>query len=181
MAPFLWIIAAGTPATLLTKLELKPSPRWPAGIYLLGADVLRVGIVVASELPRDSTTLLVRLMAAGPLLAPAVRELAALPRDAYERAIAEPVLLNFQHVLGQDSSRTPDEQEFIMAMQRSWEEARAEGRADALLTVLRVRGIAVPDAARDRILAQKDLEQMKRWLEKATVASTIAEVIDDTK
>jgi hypothetical protein len=84
-------------------------------------------------------------------------------------------------VLGQDSSRTPDEQEFIMAMQSSWEDARAEGRADALLTVLRVRGIAVTDVARERILAQKDLEQMKRWLEKATVASTIAEVIDDSQ
>jgi len=68
-----------------------------------------------------------------------------------------------------------------MAMQRSWEDARAEGHADALLTVLRVRGIAVPAGARDRILAQKDLEQMTRWLEKATVASTIAEVIDDIK
>jgi hypothetical protein len=66
-------------------------------------------------------------------------------------------------------------------MQRSWEDARAEGRADALLTLLRVRGIAVPDDARDQILAQKDLEQMTRWLEKAMVASTIAEVIDDAK
>jgi hypothetical protein len=180
-ASFLWIIAAGAPTTLLAKLRLERSPRWPAGIYLFGDDVLRVGIVVANELPRDSTTLLVRLLAAGPLLAPAVRELAALPRDAYERAVAEPVLLSFQHVLGQSSSRTPDEQEFIMAMQRSWEDARAEGRADALLTVLRVRGIAVPDVARERILAQKDLEQMKRWLEKAAVASSIAEVIDDSK
>ena len=63
----------------------------------------------------------------------------------------------------------------------SVEDARAEGRADALLTVLRVRGIAVPDAARDRILAQKDPAQTKRWLERAMVASRIAEVIDDTK
>lgn len=93
MASFLWIIAAGSPTTLLTKLRLERSPRWSAGIYLFGDDVLRVGIVVASELPRDRTTLLVRLMAAGPLLALAVREVAALPPDAYERVVAEPVLL----------------------------------------------------------------------------------------
>ena len=68
-----------------------------------------------------------------------------------------------------------------MAMQRSWEDARAEGRADALLTMLQVRGITVPDAARERILAQKDSAQIKRWIEKATVASTIADVIDDSK
>ena len=57
-APFLWIIAAGAPTTLLTKLKLESALDWPAGVYFFGADVLRVGIVVASELPRDSSTLL---------------------------------------------------------------------------------------------------------------------------
>jgi hypothetical protein len=185
--PFLWIIAAGAPITLLTELRLAPAPDWPAGTYLFGAGVLRVGIVVASELPRDSTTLLVRLMAAGPLLAQAAKEVAALPPGAHERVIAEPALLHLLHMLGQSSSRTTDEQEFIMVMQKTWEEGRAEARAegsikmgvDAVLTVLRVRGIPVPDAARERILAQKDLEQLKRWHEKAIIATSIGEVIDD--
>jgi hypothetical protein len=70
-----------------------------------------------------------------------------------------------------------------MVMQKTWEDARTEGRAEgqanAVLTTLRVRGIAVPDAARERILAQKDLKQLERWLEKAIVATSIAEVIDD--
>ena len=65
-----------------------------------------------------------------------------------------------------------------MAVLKSWEEGKAETRADSVLTVLRVRGIAVPDAARERILAQRDLEQLKRWLEKAIVASSIGEVFD---
>jgi hypothetical protein len=69
-----------------------------------------------------------------------------------------------------------------MAMLKSWEEgkaeARAETQADAVLTVLRVRGIAVPEAARQRIVAEKDLEQLKRWHEKAITASSIAEVIE---
>lgn len=55
----------------------------------------------------------------------------------------------------------------------------AEGTARALLTVLRARGIAVPDAARERILAQKDAERLERWLEKATIATSIAAVIDE--
>jgi hypothetical protein len=180
---FLWIIAAGAPKTLLTELKLEPAPDWPAGVYFFGANVLRVGIVVASELPRDSTTLLVRLMAGGPLLAQAIKEVAALPPDAYERVVAEPVLLDFQNMLGQDPSRTTDEQEFIMVMQRSWEDARVEGRTEKgvhdVLTVLRVRGIAVPDAARQRILAEKDLAQLERWLEKASIATSIGEVLDD--
>jgi hypothetical protein len=52
-------------------------------------------------------------------------------------------------------------------------------QAEAVLTVLRVRGIDVPDAVRERILIQKDQEQLKRWLEKAAVASSIREVLED--
>ncbi|HEX4960206.1 MAG TPA: hypothetical protein VF173_05160 [Thermoanaerobaculia bacterium] len=62
-------------------------------------------------------------------------------------------------------------------------QGRAEGRAEEaarnLLTVLRVRGIAVPDAVRERILAQKDPELLERWLEKAAVAASVAAVIDE--
>ena len=35
----------------------------------------------------------------------------------------------FPHMLGHDSSRDPDEQEFMMAMLKSWEEGKAEARA----------------------------------------------------
>ena len=126
-------------------------------------------------------------MAAGPLLAQAVNELAALPRDAHERAVAEPVLLAFQHALERKPSRTPDEQEFIVAMYKTWEEGRAEartegrteGQANAVLTVLRVRGIAVPDPARLRILAQTDPARLERWLEQAITATSVVDVLDD--
>ncbi len=58
-------------------------------------------------------------------------------------------------------------------------EGRAEEAARSVLTVLRIRGIAVPDAARERVLAQKDLVTLERWLEKAATASSIIEVLDD--
>jgi hypothetical protein len=58
-------------------------------------------------------------------------------------------------------------------------QGRAEARAGDVLTALRVRGIAVPDVARDRILAQKDLDRLERWLEKAILATSIAEVLGD--
>jgi hypothetical protein len=44
--------------------------------------------------------------------------------------------------------------------------------------VLRVRGIAVPDAIREHILAQQDPERLERWLEKAAVATSVTEVVD---
>jgi len=58
-------------------------------------------------------------------------------------------------------------------------QGRAEEAARSLLTVLRVRGIPVPDAARERILAQKDPEELERWLEKAAVATSLADVLAD--
>jgi hypothetical protein len=48
-----------------------------------------------------------------------------------------------------------------------------------VLTVLRVCGIVVPDATRERILAEKDLARLERWLEKAAVAASVADVADD--
>src|SRR6185436_18089306 len=175
--PFLWVIAAGAPTDILAKLEVKPASGWPTGVYFFGDDVLRVGIVVASELPRDRSTLLVRLMAAGPLLTQAIEELGTLPPRAHERSVAEHILLSLQGVLRQKPIRSPEEQQFIMAMHLTWEharaDARAEGRADSLLTVLRARGIAVPAAVRRRILAQRNQRQLDRWLAKASVASSI--------
>jgi hypothetical protein len=56
---------------------------------------------------------------------------------------------------------------------------KTEGRAADVLTVLRVRRIDVPDAARERILSQRDPTQLERWLERAILAASIAEVIDE--
>jgi hypothetical protein len=58
-------------------------------------------------------------------------------------------------------------------------QGRAEARARDVLTALRVRGIAVPDAARERILAEKDPAQLERWVERSIVAASVAEVIDE--
>ena len=62
-------------------------------------------------------------------------------------------------------------------------QGRAEGRTEEaarnLLTVLRVRGFAVPDHIRERILAETDPERLERWLEKAVVAPSLAALIDE--
>jgi len=62
-------------------------------------------------------------------------------------------------------------------------QGRAEGRTEEaahnLLTVLRVRGLAVSDAVRERILAKKDPERLERWLEKAAVAASVTAVLDE--
>jgi hypothetical protein len=196
--PFLWILSSGRPDAVLEGLGCVPAQGWPAGVYL-GPPLLSLGIVVAPELPRERSTLLVRLMAGGSLLPQTVEELSTLPGHAYERAVAGPILLNLEHVLGQKPDRTHEEQEFIMAMHDSWEKAREkglkqglkrgldkghrEGRAQeaakSVLTVLRTRGIRVPKEARERILAQRDPELLHRWLKRAIRATAAAEVFQE--
>jgi hypothetical protein len=188
--PFLWIISAGRPSAVLSELAATEATGWPAGVYF-APPLFLMAIVVASELPQERSTLLVRLMAAGPLLARAIEELAALPARAHERVVATQTLLDLQHALGRKPSPTAEEREFIVTMHDAWEKAqekvreeglnegRAEAAARAVLTALRVRGLAVPEAMRERILAQKDPERLERWLERAIVAASLAEVLDD--
>src|SRR5262249_6622994 len=138
---------------------------------------------------------LVRIMAAGPLLRDAIADLAALPEDAIERGLVEGDLIDLERVLGAKPSRTSEEEEIVAMLQGTFTEARkmgrdegraeghAEGRAEeaarAVLTVLRVRGIAVPDSTRDRILAERDLTRLELWHERAVLAASVAEVVDE--
>jgi hypothetical protein len=188
--PSLWIIAAGRPKALLKKLRPEPTPEWPEGVCFFGDDVLRVGIVVASELPCDRSTLLVRLMAGGPLLSPAITELAALPTDASERAVAEQFLLYLQQELGKKPRRTREEQEFVMTMQNTWENAREEGRQEGrqegrdegarslLLRLLHGRFGDLPAAVVSRIAAAR-AKEIEKWGERVLRAQTLAEVLDE--
>lgn len=58
-------------------------------------------------------------------------------------------------------------------------QGRAEEAARSVLAVLQARGIAVSDAARERILAEKEPERLRRWLDKAAVAASAASVLDE--
>jgi hypothetical protein len=62
-------------------------------------------------------------------------------------------------------------------------QGKAEGAADArardVLAVLRVRGLAVTDVARERILAEKDPARLERWIERAALAASITEVLEE--
>jgi hypothetical protein len=55
----------------------------------------------------------------------------------------------------------------------------AKGEAQALLAVLRTRGIAVPEAVRQRILGERDPKRIERWVVRAVVAASVDEVMDE--
>jgi hypothetical protein len=59
------------------------------------------------------------------------------------------------------------------------EQGRVEGQAGAILRVLEARGLAVPDAVRDRILRCTDSALLERWIGRAAIAVSAADVIGD--
>jgi hypothetical protein len=90
-----------------------------------------------------------------------------------------------QAQLGAKPRRTAEEEEIVAMMQDAWAEARKMGRVEGataarahdVLTVLRVRGIAVSAVDRERILAEKDPARLERWHERAVLAASVAEVL----
>jgi hypothetical protein len=183
--PMLWIVAVSFSEPMLRKLKVRTRASFPPGVFFHGDDLHRVGIVVASKLPKDRSTILVRFMAGGPLLPEAIRELAALPEDAVERSVVEGDLLDLGRVLGAKPGRTPEEEEivamvqgtFVLAEKMGERKGRAEEAARSLLTVLRARGLSVPEAVRAQILGQADPERLQRWIERAVAAASVDEIL----
>lgn len=60
---------------------------------------------------------------------------------------------------------------------RAQNEGKAEGKADAILSVLSAREIAVTDEIRARIVACTDLATLDRWLRRAATLKTAAAVV----
>ena len=55
-------------------------------------------------------------------------------------------------------------------------QGEAKGEADALLAVLDVRGIGVPEEVRARVVGCTDIGQLRTWVRRAVTAESIDEV-----
>ncbi|MGK3991955.1 hypothetical protein [Sorangium sp. So ce1024] len=134
----LCLLSSGRPATVLDAFGFQPDPARP-GLYRT-APGWRVDLVVISELPRTRETLLLRLLGAGVVLRDAIRDLVALPEDAWEKSIALPWLARLHFELPPEpSARTaldPEEEEIVTEAQQWFEQLkqslREEARKEAL-------------------------------------------------
>ena len=114
-----------------------------------------------------------------------------MPATAPARVIAEPVLLQLRRILGELPNPDPDEQEFIMAMIKSWEEGRAEARQEGrregreeahremLLYVMRHRFGSQVDAEVEARVAAAPFEQLQTWSKRLMSAPTLAALLAD--
>lgn len=66
----------------------------------------------------------------------------------------------------------------VVARREGVESGLAQGTAEATLTVLAARGIAVDSETRARIVECTDAAALTRWLARAVTADSAAEVID---
>lgn len=135
--PTLWLVSAGDPVGVRRDFELRPLRGWPKGCFR-GARASGVRLIVVSMLPNEPSTLLIRLMGAGPTLRAALAELAALPLTSWERGAAGPWIesLHFVSLEPGASAATKDEEDTMDAV-RMWKEsqhkAREEGRVEGRL------------------------------------------------
>jgi len=185
--PKLWIISAGRPEGGLEGFSFQSLEGWPRGVYH-SPRLLYGGIVVTSELPRTRDTLLLRLMGAGACLRGALAELAALPAETRERAIAEPVLLRYRiDIAKEPATRTNEDEEFMTDTQEIYEawkretradaraEGRAEGRAEALaqglVEIYESRFGTMPPELKTVVEETKEEAILLAWLRLASTSS----------
>lgn len=110
----------------------------------------------------------------------AVLGLAGMPED--ERAAWETAILDALNEAARvaleewmDLQKFPVER--LWPYKKGFAQGEAQGEANALLRILERRGIAVPDEARDRILACTDTALLDTWIDRAVAASSVEEVL----
>ncbi|NUQ76900.1 MAG: hypothetical protein HUU21_25475 [Polyangiaceae bacterium] len=132
--PTAWLVSAGRPDTVLRDFGFVPDVSVvSSGLYTTGAPGWRVYIIVIAELPSVRSTVLLRLLGSARVRRMALRDLAALPEDAWERREEFPwlVRLSFE-VPAEVVARLPaDERDFIMETREWYEQFNARRLKEA--------------------------------------------------
>ncbi|WP_437784470.1 hypothetical protein [Sorangium sp. So ce1097] len=119
------------------------------------------------ELPRERSTLLIRLMGGGRVLREAVEDFRRLPQDAPERAIGLGPLLRFRAAVAEVGPATPEEEEIVMTTQelveQFIEQGRTQGMARATITLYEARFGPMPSTLRSAVEAMRDLAMLEKW------------------
>ena len=189
--PTQWVISSGRPNGGIEGLRLHRLEGWPPGIYE-GPPLLWTRLVVVSELPVTSDTLLLRLLGAGQVLKQAIAELKALRTEDPARSLALPLLVRLRLEIPTDpAQRTDDDQEFLMqtqdivetwrqeAIQEGVKKGVQQGECAVLLRQLRQRFGDAVDAHVEQRIATASIEQIDLWTVRILSAATLAEVFVD--
>ena len=100
------------------------------------------------------------------------------PDDAIARALLakrNPVLVQAR----EEARAQAREEARAQAREEARTEGRAEGKAEVVIVLLTARGVAVDDATRARILAERDAQRLDRWIVRAATCTQAAELFTD--
>jgi hypothetical protein len=56
-------------------------------------------------------------------------------------------------------------------------EGRIAGKREALIALVAARGLALDDAARERIMREQDAERLDRWIARSLHSTTVEELL----
>jgi hypothetical protein len=167
-----------------------PIPGKP-GLYTLSA-IWRTVIVVANELPDDSSTLWLRLLGRGAVQATAVQQLLEMSEQEPLRDATLRLLVAWRQSLPPPAQQREDERELTMSLERVYErwerqvkeqghrEGKAEGKAEAVLAVLEGRGLTITAAQRKQVLTSTDNAELDAWLRAAGTTPSVKALLDGT-
>jgi len=124
------VLSPGRPRRALEAFHATPAPRMPAGVYATAPEV-GLWIVVLSELPETPDTLCLRVLAKGKVQLRAIRELLALPADAWERCLIE-ILLRWRIEVAIQATLSPDDEDFMTATHDLYEEFKQKVRNEGV-------------------------------------------------
>ncbi len=168
--PRLWVVATGSPDTIIKDMELRPMQGWPDGVYC-GRPFDPFHLVVVRQLPRTEETLLVRLLSRGTTFREAVRELAEMPVTMPELALVAErvmrVLVVFARELHQDQLEE-DDMEALRDIDAAYDklkreltsEAHREAYTESIRSICGAIGIELTDE-RQAQLAAWDVAELK--------------------
>jgi hypothetical protein len=95
----------------------------------------------------------------------------------YTQAVLDDVPAALQAVL-EEGIGSEGMEAFMSAAEKMFEQGRAEGRAEVLLSIIAARFGAVPQAITERVRTAS-AEQIDRWAKGALTASSLAELFSD--
>jgi hypothetical protein len=166
----------------LTLLDLKRP-----GIYRM-ARLFQTVIVVVDELPKDASTLWLRLLGRGQVQAQAVEDLLQMSADEPLRDATFELVVKY-HQSVPKSILAETDPEMTMNWDRAYErwvlrtkaegraEGKAEGKAEAVLTVLECRGLSVTESQRKQILGCTNIAQLDAWHRGAITTSDVNDLL----
>jgi cation transport regulator ChaB len=153
--PPAWLVSAGRPDAVLREFGFVPDVAVvSSGLYTTGAPGWRVHIIVIAELPRIRSTVLLRLLGSARVRRLALRDLASLPEEAWERRVAFPWLirLSFEVPAEVVAGLPREERDLIMETREWYEQFNARRLNEAMQEALpRAVKEALPKAVKEAL------------------------------